>query len=437
MDAPSVDAAADAGAPIDAPIDAPPGLEDAFVEEDAPAPDDAGPADDAFSPIDAFTSDDAFAPPDAFSPTDAFSPIDAFARDAFVVPDAFSPDAFSARDAFVVPDAFVAPDAYSPPDAFVAPDAYSPPSCSGVADCGRCGAGYCVAGTCAMSNPTSLVYDFEAGVPTGWTNGMGGTAAWTIDTTTPHGGARALRSGVIGHSAQSRVGFSITLLNEASLSFWVRTSTESCCDEGELYVDGVVRATRAGTTAWTQYDTSLSPGTHSIEFRYTKDGSIASGSDAVWIDDVVIGPPSDPSTGFETTGLPGGYVSSGTALWTTVTTMPHGGSRCAESGNISDSETSSMTRTVTLASAQTLTFWIRTSTEASYDYLRTYVDGTMRDQWSGTTGWTMVSYALTAGTHTIEWRYEKDGSLSSGSDAVWVDDVSFGPPPTGGPLCGP
>lgn len=96
-----------------------------------------------------------------------------------------------------------------------------------------------------------------------------------------------------------------------------------------------------------------------------------------------------------------------------------------------------MTRTVTLASAQTLTFWIRTSTESGFDYLRTYVDGTMRDQWSGTTAWTMVSYALTAGSHTVEWRYTKDGSVSSGSDAVWVDDVSFGAPPTGGPLCGP
>ena len=67
----------------------------------------------------------------------------------------------------------------------------------------------------------------------------------------------------------------------------------------------------------------------------------------------------------------------------------------------------------------------------------TFVDGTMRDQWSGTTGWTMVSYPLTAGSHTIEWRYVKDASVSSGSDAVWVDDVSVGPPPTGGPLCGP
>jgi hypothetical protein len=31
---------------------------------------------------------------------------------------------------------------------------------------------------------------------------------------------------------------------------------------------------------------------------------------------------------------------------------------------------------------------------------------------------------VSAGTHTFEWRYDKDGSLSSGSDQVWIDDVA-------------
>jgi hypothetical protein len=25
--------------------------------------------------------------------------------------------------------------------------------------------------------------------------------------------------------------------------------------------------------------------------------------------------------------------------------------------------------------------------------------------------------------HTLEWRYDKDGSVSTGSDMVWVDDI--------------
>jgi hypothetical protein len=30
---------------------------------------------------------------------------------------------------------------------------------------------------------------------------------------------------------------------------------------------------------------------------------------------------------------------------------------------------------------------------------------------------------VTAGTHTFRWTYEKDFSISSGSDTVWVDDI--------------
>jgi methionine-rich copper-binding protein CopC len=389
---------------------------DARVALDAaPGPDAGLEAPDATLEIDA-----AMAMPDAAGPgLDAFTPI----------------DAFTARDAFVPPDAYAPPDAFVPPDAWVAPDAAPP--CSGQLDCTACTGGHCVSGACSATNPTTLAYDFEAGVPLGWTNGMGGTAPWTIDTTMPHGGARSLRSGAIGHDRQTRVGFSLTLASAASLSFWMRTSTESCCDEGELWVDGAMRVQRAGTTSWTQLAVDLAPGFHSLEFRYTKDGSIASGSDAVWVDDVVLGPPSDPSTGFESTTLPAGYTTTGAASWSSVTTMPHGGSRCAASGAISDSETSTLARAVTLTADQTLTFWYRTSTENNYDWLEVWIDGTRRDRWSGTTAWTMASYPLVAGAHSVEWRYTKDASATGGSDTVWIDDVSFGPPPTSGPLCGP
>jgi hypothetical protein len=412
------DAQGDAAVISDAAFDAPSAFDDAPPSEDASAHDTSA-ASDAFFDLDASVLSDAFAAPDALNAPDTFFAVDAFVPDAFRSPDAFAPDAFVVRDAFVPPDAFL------------------PLSCGDVADCGRCAAGYCVAGSCDATNPTTVSYDFEAGLPPGWSNGAGGTAAWTLDTTGPRGGARALRSGAIGHSAQSRVSFSITLLREASLSFWMRTSSETRFDLGQLYVDGALRHQASGSTDWTRYETSLGAGAHTLELRYTKDGSIVAGSDAVWIDDLVIGAVSDASSGFETAGLPDGYTSAGAVPWSTVTTMPQSGSRCAESGNIADGETSSMTRSVTLASPQTLTFWVRTSTEASYDRLRAFVDGAMRGEWSGTTPWTLVSYPLTAGEHTVEWRYVKDLSISSGSDAVWIDDVSFGPPPVAGPLCGP
>lgn len=309
---------------------------------------------------------------------------------------------------------------------------------TGVPDCTSCGSAmYCAAGACG-ANPTTLTYGFESGaLPAGWTNGVGGTTGWVVVAGGAYGGTYRARSGAIGHSAQSRLSFTITLASAASLSFWFQTSTESCCDFLEVLVDGVVSGSWAGTYGWTQATVALAAGTRTIELRYRKDGSVVAGSDSVTVDDLTIGPPAPLSTGFEGATLPAGYTSAGSASWFTDTTMPRSGARAAASGTISHSASTSMTTTVTLTSASSLTYWYRVSSESGFDYLRTYIDGAMAGQWSGTVAWTMASHALSAGTHVIEWRYSKDSSVSSGSDRAWIDDVDFGVVPVGGPLCGP
>ena len=78
----------------------------------------------------------------------------------------------------------------------------------------------------------------------------------------------------------------------------------------------------------------------------------------------------------------------------------------------------------------TVSFSYRTSTESGYDYLNVLVDGVAQGSgWSGTTSWTSTSVPISAGTHTVMFRYSKDSSVSSGSDAVWIDDVSSGASP--------
>jgi len=48
-----------------------------------------------------------------------------------------------------------------------------------------------------------------------------------------------------------------------------------------------------------------------------------------------------------------------------------------------------------------------------------------KDEWSGTQNWAQVSFPVTAGTRTFKWTYSKDGSLSSGSDTAWIDDIEY------------
>ena len=43
--------------------------------------------------------------------------------------------------------------------------------------------------------------------------------------------------------------------------------------------------------------------------------------------------------------------------------------------------------------------------------------------WSGINAPAQHIQPVAAGMHTIEWRYDKDGSVNTGADRVWVDDI--------------
>jgi hypothetical protein len=284
-----------------------------------------------------------------------------------------------------------------------------------------------------------LTYDFEsAGIPANWTNPATGTLPWTL-ATTGHGGSRSMRAGMIGASAQSGVRMSVTLATAASLTFWVRTDTESCCDHLQLYLDGVLYGTQwSGTTAWTQVRVPLASGTHTVEWRYQKDGSVNTGMDTVWVDDVVLAPMGNPNTDFEASAsLPSAYSTSGTLPWVIDTSMPHAGTRAAASGMITHSQTSSMTTSLGLPSASTLSFWYRVQSESCCDHLLVFDNGTQLASYQGDVAWTRATFPLAAGAHTIEWRYSKDSSISTGLDRAFVDDIDFGYTPPTGSLCGP
>lgn len=311
-------------------------------------------------------------------------------------------------------------------------------ACTGApaADCSACASGgtVCAGGACGAA-PTTLTYDFEGGMPGGWT--PGGTAGWVVDGSRTHGGAMAAHSGAITHSQSSTLTAVFDLSSPAELAFWYTTSTESGFDYLEIWVDGARQGRWAGTLGWTQTTVSLGgAGRHTVEWRYTKDGSVSSGDDRVWIDDVVIRS-GGGAEGFEGASLPAGYTTTGDASWRTSTAQAHGGARSAESGTIGHNQVTSLHHTVMMSAAGNISFWRRTSTESGFDYLEFYLDGTRMDRWSGTTSWAQSTYPVGAGMHTLEWRYDKDGSVSSGSDAVWIDDVVAGDPVAAMPICGP
>ncbi|WP_295443585.1 C1 family peptidase [uncultured Thiodictyon sp.] len=119
------------------------------------------------------------------------------------------------------------------------------------------------------------------------------------------------------------------------------------------------------------------------------------------------------------------WTTGGDGSWARQTSVSHDGSDAAQSGNISDSGTTWMQTSVTGPSA--LSFYWKVSSESSFDYLRFYIDGVEQTgSISGEVDWRQVVQNIASGNHTLKWAYTKDGSVSLGSDAGWVDQVVFG-----------
>jgi YHS domain-containing protein len=116
-------------------------------------------------------------------------------------------------------------------------------------------------------------------------------------------------------------------------------------------------------------------------------------------------------------------ITGGDAHWFGQTGVSHDGVDAAQSGDIGHDQNTYFQTTVT--GSGTLTFWWRVSSESGYDYLRFFIDGVEQDAISGETAWTQQSYSIGSGSHTLKWEYMKDGSVSSGSDCGWVDELVF------------
>ena len=149
------------------------------------------------------------------------------------------------------------------------------------------------------ANPTTITMDtdhtvtasFALELPValdtpGRTYALGGNGNWFGQTGTTHDGIDAGQSGVIGHSQQTWAETSVT--GSGGLSFWWKVSSEGNYDYLEFYIDGVLQTGRiSGNVDWTQKTYTLASGTHTLRWRYMKDGSVVSGSDAGWVDQMV------------------------------------------------------------------------------------------------------------------------------------------------------
>ena len=118
------------------------------------------------------------------------------------------------------------------------------------------------------------------------------------------------------------------------------------------------------------------------------------------------------------------WQHSGNAAWNIVSDIVYEGTYAAKSGVITDSQQSTLQVDIDV-DKDYISFYRKVSSESSFDYLRFYIDDVEQNKWSGEIGWSQETFPVTTGPHTFKWAYTKDGSVSTGSDCAWLDQIKI------------
>jgi len=258
----------------------------------------------------------------------------------------------------------------------------------------------------------------------------GGNANWFRQTATSFYEGDAAQSGDISHSQDSWM--QTTVSGTGTLRFRWKVSSEPDYDFLEFYLDNSRLDRISGSVNWREKICPISTsGSHTLKWRYVKDGGTDVGSDCGWVDKlewVTTPEPPSPWALPEVLDTALTITTGGSAAWFGQSATFYYGEDAAQSGNISHSQDSWMQTTV--SGIGRVKFYWKVSSENNYDFLEFYIDGSRRDRISGSVDWQQKTYTLnTSGSHTLEWRYVKDGGTNFGSDCGWVDKLEWVPTP--------
>ena len=253
---------------------------------------------------------------------------------------------------------------------------------------------------------------------------MSGNANWQTDNESALGGASAARSGTLSSGQTSCM--SLPVQNAGEVKFHQTVDSDSCEDYLSFYVNDVEQTDLriSGYKAWQGQKTTVTANS-TLKWCYTKGST--SGSAYAWLDE--INTPDNVPTTVTTISLddgtvPSNFTMSGNASWYITSSTYASENYSLRSGSISGSQSSCVSLTAS-TSSDTLSFYYKVSSESGYDSLKFYIDNTQYKSASGSVGWSVYSTWISSGSHTFKWCYSKDGSVSHGSDAAWIDDISL------------
>ena len=139
-------------------------------------------------------------------------------------------------------------------------------------------------------DPAELIVDFETGDFSQAEFTLPATHPWAITTSNPHEGTYCMKSTCEGvASGSSTIEVTLEVPYDGKMGFWVMVSSEANWDKFHFYIDGTEQGQAlSGALPYSYKEFAVTEGTHTYKWEYTKDSSVNSNDDCVYVDDITM-----------------------------------------------------------------------------------------------------------------------------------------------------
>ncbi len=140
------------------------------------------------------------------------------------------------------------------------------------------------------SSPTVSLAEAVDATSLSWSTS--GSAIWFGQQQNSYQGGDAAQAGALTHNQATELVASAS--GPAQLSFAWKVSSENSFDYLRFSIDGLLQDSISGEISWAQKTYALGAGSHTLRWTYSTDGSVLSGSNAGWLDAVLVTPATTP-----------------------------------------------------------------------------------------------------------------------------------------------
>lgn len=132
----------------------------------------------------------------------------------------------------------------------------------------------------------SAVETFESGDFSRFPWDTSALRPWISTQSQAHEGDFSARSAVLSSRQTSRLSIPLFVLDDDTVSFWTRVSSEEGHDRLYFYIDDQLQGYWSGVSMWTKRSFPIEQGLHRLSWRYEKDDTRSENQDCIWIDDI-------------------------------------------------------------------------------------------------------------------------------------------------------